>query len=185
MACRAQSSGQKSDPMSSSRPSHLDSENHPRMVDVGGKTSTRRTARAKGEVQLPPPMAARFDGKDLQTAKGPVFQTASLAGIMAAKKTADLIPLCHPLPLDRCQVDLEMDPSGIVTILATASTDARTGVEMEALTAVSVAALTLYDMCKSLGPGIVIREIGLLEKTGGKSHLVRTDLNHPFATPAD
>ena len=155
------------------------------MVDVGGKTTTRRTARARGEVQLPPGMAERFDGRDLQTAKGPVFQTASLAGIMAAKKTADLIPLCHPLPLDQCQVDLEMAPEGIVTILATASTDARTGVEMEALTAVSIAALTLYDMCKSLGPGIVIRNVGLLEKTGGKAHLIRTDLDQPFAGPVD
>ena len=155
------------------------------MVDVGGKTTSRRTARARGEVQLPPGIATRFDGRDLQTAKGPVFQTASLAGIMAAKKTADLIPLCHPLPLDQCQVALEMDPEGIVTILATVSTNARTGVEMEALTAVSVAALTLYDMCKSLGPGIVIRTIGLLEKTGGKSHLVRSDLNQPFADPVD
>lgn len=169
--------------MSPSRPSHLDSEDHPRMVDVGGKATTRRTARARGEVQLPPGMAARFDGRDLQTAKGPVFHTASLAGIMAAKKTADLIPLCHPLPLDRCQVDLTMTPPGIVTILATVSTDARTGVEMEALTAVSVAALTLYDMCKSLGPGIVIRNVGLLEKTGGKSHLIRADLDQPFADP--
>lgn len=130
-------------------------------------------------------MAERFDGRDLQTAKGPVFQTASLAGIMAAKKTADLIPLCHPLPLDQCQVDLTMEPSGIVTVLATVSTEARTGVEMEALTAVSVAALTLYDMCKSLGPGIVIRNLGLLEKTGGKSHLVRTDLDQPLADPTD
>ena len=169
--------------MSPSRPSHLDSEDRPRMVDVGGKSTTRRTARARGEVQLPPGMAARFDGRDLQTAKGPVFHTASLAGIMAAKKTADLIPLCHPLPLDRCKVDLTMAPSGIVTILATVSTDARTGVEMEALTAVSVAALTLYDMCKSLGPGIVIQNIGLLEKTGGKSHLIRADLDQSFADP--
>lgn len=166
--------------MSLPRPSHLDAENRPLMVDVGGKAITRRTARARAEVQLPEHMADRFDGQDLQTAKGPVFQTASLAGIMAAKKTADLIPLCHPLPLDQCQVDLEMRTGGIVRILATASTDARTGVEMEALTAASIAALTLYDMCKSLGPGIVIRSIGLLEKTGGKSHLVRSDLDHPF-----
>jgi cyclic pyranopterin phosphate synthase len=169
--------------MTSSTPSHLDTRNRPRMVDVGGKDTTRRTARARAEVQLPEALAERFDGRDLESAKGPVFQSASLAGIMAAKKTAELIPLCHPLPLDRCQVDLEMGTDGIVTIEASASTDGRTGVEMEALTAASVAALTVYDMCKSLAPGIVIRRIGLLEKTGGKSHLVRSDLAQEFADP--
>jgi len=164
--------------------SHLDSDNHPRMVDVGGKKTTRRTARAQARVQLPEILARQFDGEELRVAKGPVFHTASLAGIMAAKRTSELIPLCHPLPLDQCQVTLGMNDKGLVTIEAAASTDARTGVEMEALTAASVAALTLYDMCKSVGPGIVIERLGLLEKHGGKADLARTSLADPLPAKA-
>jgi cyclic pyranopterin phosphate synthase len=162
--------------------SHLDPDNRPRMVDVGGKETTRRTARARAQVQLPEILARQFDGKELHLAKGPVFHTASLAGIMAAKRTSELIPLCHPLPLDQCQVTLEMSGSGLVTIDATASTEARTGVEMEALTAASVAALTLYDMCKSTNPGIVIERLGLIEKQGGKADITRTNLSDPIST---
>ena len=167
--------------MSTPRLSHLDPKDRPLMVDVGGKKITRRTARAIAEVRLPDDLARLFDGRELQTKKGPVFQTASLAGIMAAKRTADLIPLCHPLPLDRCTVELEMHPDGLVMIEATASTESRTGVEMEALTAASMAALTLYDMCKAVAPGIVIERIGLLEKTGGKADVVRPNLDHPLS----
>jgi cyclic pyranopterin phosphate synthase len=152
------------------------------MVDVGGKEATRRTARARAQVQLPEALARQFDGKELQLAKGPVFHTASLAGIMAAKRTSELIPLCHPLPLDQCRVTLEMSADGLVTIEAAASTEARTGVEMEALTAVSVAALTLYDMCKSTSPGIVIERVGLLEKQGGKADFGRTSLSDPISS---
>ncbi len=149
--------------------SHVNRRNQPAMVDVGAKTVTRRTARAQARVQLTSGAAALFDGEELHSKKGPVFQTASLAGVMAAKRTAELIPLCHPLPLDDCQVDIVMDDDGVATIQARASAEARTGVEMEALTAASVAALTLYDMVKSLGLGTVISEVRLLEKTGGKS----------------
>jgi len=165
--------------------SHLDPDHHPRMVDVSRKKITRRTARARAQVQLPETLARQFDGRELHIAKGPVFQTASVAGIMAAKRTSELIPLCHSLPLDQCQVTLDMTDDGLVTIEATASTKARTGVEMEALTAVSIAALTLYDMCKSASAGIVIEQVGLLEKQGGKADRVRASLSDPFSNLPD
>jgi len=149
--------------------SHLNRDNQPAMVNVGAKSVTRRTARAVAVVELIPAVAALFDGRELQTKKGPVFQTAILAGVMAAKRTAELIPLCHPLPLDDCQVVIHFEKPNTVVIETCASATARTGVEMEALTAASVAALTLYDMVKSAGLGTVIREVRLLEKTGGKS----------------
>ena len=149
--------------------SHVDARNRPAMVDVGGKAVTRRTARARALVQLTPEAAALFADGELRSKKGPVLQTASLAGTMAAKRTHELIPLCHPLPLDHCQVETRLVEGGVVLIEATASAEARTGVEMEALTAASVAALTVYDMVKALGLGTTIREIALVEKTGGKS----------------
>lgn len=139
------------------------------MVDVGGKAVTRRTARARALVQLTPEAAALFADGELRSKKGPVLQTASLAGTMAAKRTHELIPLCHPLPLDHCQVEARLVEGGVVLIEATASAEARTGVEMEALTAASIAALTVYDMVKALGLGTIVREIALVEKTGGKS----------------
>ena len=149
--------------------SHVDARNRPAMVDVGGKAVTRRTARARALVQLTPAAAALFANGELRSKKGPVLQTACLAGTMAAKRTHELIPLCHPLPLDNCQVEAFLDNASVVRIEVTASAEARTGVEMEALTAASVAALTVYDMVKALGLGTVIREVALLEKTGGKS----------------
>ncbi len=149
--------------------SHLDKDNQPTMVNVGEKAITRRMARAQAVVQLSPEITAQFDGNELQSKKGPVFQTAIIAGISAAKKTSDLIPLCHPLPLDDCNVTMQLNSQNHqVTIEAIASVQARTGVEMEALTAASVAALTLYDMCKALSHKIQILDIRLLEKTGGK-----------------
>jgi len=143
------------------------------MVDVGGKTPTRRTAHAVAVVVLPPALAERLDGGEIAAPKGPVFQTAILAGIMGAKRTAELIPLCHPLALDDCRVEIEArapgaDGSVEVAVHCRVRTEARTGVEMEALTGASVAALTLYDMGKAVTHGIVIREVRLLEKTGGK-----------------
>lgn len=154
--------------------SHLDANNQPQMVDVGGKSPTARAAHAVATVYLPPELARLIVGNELQSKKGPVFQTAILAGIMGAKKTSELIPLCHPLPLDDCKITIEprapsADGSINVVIHCRAQTHARTGVEMEALTGASVAALTLYDMGKAVSHGILIREIRLLEKTGGKS----------------
>ncbi|ATC64181.1 cyclic pyranopterin monophosphate synthase MoaC [Nibricoccus aquaticus] len=153
---------------------HLDARNQPQMVDVGAKAITRRTAHAVATVSLPPELARLIAGDEIQSKKGPVFQTAILAGIMGAKKTSDLIPLCHPLPLDDCKIQIETRPpasdgSADVLIHARATTHGKTGVEMEALTAASIAALTLYDMGKAVSHGIVIRDLRLLEKTGGKS----------------
>ena len=154
--------------------SHLDANNQPQMVDVGAKAETRRAAHAVATVSLPPDLARLIAGHEINSKKGPVFQTAILAGIMGAKKTSELIPLCHPLPLDDCKITIETRPpaaDGSVEVLihCHACTHARTGVEMEALTGASIAALTLYDMGKAVSHGIVIREIRLLEKTGGKS----------------
>ena len=139
------------------------------MVDVTNKAVTRRSATARAIVRLNKEIMAQFDGTELQSKKGPVFHTAILAGIQAAKKTSDLIPLCHPLPLTKCSVTIQPIDEIRVEIQATAVTDAKTGVEMEALTAASGAALTLYDMCKALSKAIVIEDVRLLEKTGGKS----------------
>jgi cyclic pyranopterin phosphate synthase len=143
------------------------------MVDVGGKKVTRRTAHATAVVVFPRALAELLDGGDIVTAKGSIFQVAILAGIMGAKKTSELIPLCHPIPLDNCQVEIGAGPpapdgSVAVTVHCRARTEARTGVEMEALTGASVAALALYDMGKAVSHGIVIREIRLRGKTGGK-----------------
>jgi cyclic pyranopterin phosphate synthase len=141
------------------------------MVNVGGKTPTRRTAHATAIVTLPPALAARLADGELATKKGPVFQTAILAGVMGAKKASELIPLCHPLPLDHCQVEIETAADGReIVIHCRVETRARTGVEMEALTGASIAALTVYDMTKAVSPGIVIREVRLREKTGGKKN---------------
>ncbi len=139
------------------------------MVDVGGKGVTCRTAHARAVVTLPPALARRMRDGDIATKKGPIFQTAILAGVMAVKKTSELIPLCHPLPLEDCQVAIEPGAGGgEVTVDCRVKTHAKTGVEMEALTGASVAALTLYDMAKAVSHGIVIREVRLIGKTGGK-----------------
>jgi cyclic pyranopterin monophosphate synthase len=153
--------------------SHVDAANRPQMVDVGGKPATRRTAHAVAIVLLPPPLAALLSEGEISGRKGPIFQAAILAGIMGAKRTSELIPLCHPLALDDCKVEIVTRPPGAdgsveAEVHCRARTEARTGVEMEALTGASIAALTLYDMGKAVTHGIVIREIRLLEKTGGK-----------------
>jgi cyclic pyranopterin phosphate synthase len=150
--------------------SHLDAQNRPAMVNVGDKAVTKRTAHARAVVSLPPELAALLRDGEIATKKGPIFQTAVLAGVMGAKKTSDLIPLCHPLPLDDCQIEIKADAAAAeITIDCRAQTHAKTGVEMEALTGATIAALTLYDMAKAVTHGIVIRDIRLLEKTGGKS----------------
>ncbi len=138
------------------------------MVDVSAKPVTRRLATARSRVRLGADVLARVEHHDLPTRKGPVFQTAILAGVMAAKRTADLIPLCHPLGLDDCQIRIVVVPPDALLIECTAVVTGRTGVEMEALTGATVAALTVYDMCKALSPEIVIEETRLLHKTGGK-----------------
>lgn len=146
---------------------HIDTTGNPAMVDVSEKAITRRTARAQAIVHVGSEIMAQIDQHELQTKKGPVFQTAILAGIMGAKKTSDLIPLCHPLGLEDCSVEIKAEGENVV-ITSTATLSAKTGVEMEALTAATVAALTVYDMCKAMSHHIVIREVRLLEKTGGK-----------------
>ncbi len=151
----------------------MDASGKAAMVDVGHKSATKRIARAQAVVSLPEEVMRHFDGKDVATKKGGVFQTAILAGIMGAKKTSDLIPLCHPLGLDNCKVDIAKAENNHLVITTEASITSKTGVEMEALTAASVAALTIYDMCKGMSHDIVIREIKLLSKTGGKSEFKR------------
>jgi cyclic pyranopterin phosphate synthase len=137
------------------------------MVDVGAKTVTRRTAHASARVRLPAAVAIALRAATLP--KGDAFVAAQLAGILAAKQTGTLIPLCHPLPLDTVDVTFAWDDDGVLRIDARATTTAKTGVEMEALVAASVAALTIYDMCKAVDKGIVIEAVRLEEKTGGKS----------------
>lgn len=150
--------------------SHLDAEGKARMVDVGGKPDTERVAVAQGEVHMLPATLALIRAGSLK--KGDVLTVAQLAGVMAAKKTADLIPLCHPLALTHIEVVLSLQESETwqgVEIKATVRTTGKTGVEMEALTAVSVAALTIYDMAKAVEKTMQITNIRLLEKHGGKS----------------
>ena len=147
----------------------MDESGKAKMVDVGHKSSSKRVARAQALVELPDEVMKHFNGKDFETKKGGVFQTAILAGIMGAKKTSDLIPLCHPLSLENCSIEIEVNSSNELKIFAEASIESKTGVEMEALTAASVAALTVYDMCKGMSHNIIIKEIKLLSKSGGKS----------------
>ncbi|RYY23820.1 MAG: cyclic pyranopterin monophosphate synthase MoaC [Sphingomonadales bacterium] len=145
---------------------HLNAAGEAHMVDVAGKPVTQREAVATGRITMSAQAAAAI--REGSVKKGDVLATARIAGIMAAKKTAELIPLCHPLPLTRVAIDLTPDETG-VTVTATAATEAQTGVEMEALTATTVALLTLYDMAKALDKAMVIGEVRLLSKTGGKS----------------
>jgi cyclic pyranopterin phosphate synthase len=157
--------------------SHVDARNRPAMVNVGEKPVTRRTAHAVALVSLPAELAALLQDGEIKTKKGPIFHAAILAGVMGAKKTSELIPLCHPLPLEDCQVEIAPDASRAeIAIHCRVQTHAKTGVEMEALTGATVAALTFYDMAKAVTNGITIREIRLVEKTGGKSdyHAART-----------
>jgi cyclic pyranopterin phosphate synthase len=153
--------------------SHLDKTGKATMVDVSTKAVTYRTATARSIVYLPEEVLAQLVDGDLQTKKGSVFQIAIIAGIMAAKKTGDLIPLCHPLGLDNCKIDIQLNEQQEVVIECTATITAKTGIEMEALVGASIAALTIYDMCKALSHDIVIKETRLIEKTGGKRDFKR------------
>ncbi len=147
--------------------SHVDAAGKPTMVDVGDKSVTERTAIARSTILLPDSVLAVLDGGEIQAKKGPVFATAIIAGVMAAKKTHELIPFCHPLGLDSCKIDISVQGQQAV-VECFCRVHHKTGVEMEALTGASVAALTIYDMCKALSHDIVISETRLLSKTGGK-----------------
>lgn len=143
-------------------------EGQPTMVDITGKSANRRTAVAEVRMELGGEIISRFQNNDLQGPKGPVFQTAIIAGTMAVKKTSELIPFCHPLPVENCAFEIIPQETG-VAIRCEVSTIGKTGVEMEAMTGASVAALTVYDMCKAMNKGIRIHDLRLISKTGGKS----------------
>lgn len=153
---------------------HIDASGNPQMVDVSDKKITRRIARAQAVVFLGKEILSQMKGDELITKKGPVFQTAIIAGVMAAKKTHQLIPFCHPINLEDCKVKISVKKNKAV-IDTEAVITSKTGVEMEALTAASVSALTVYDMCKALSHEIVIGEIKLMEKRGGKKDFLRKE----------
>lgn len=152
---------------------HIDKQGNPSMVDVGEKPVTHRTATARSIVVLPDEVLQILVNGDFMSKKGPVFQTAVIAGIMAAKKTGDLIPLCHPLGMDNCDITIQVNGQQEIVIDCTASVTAKTGIEMEALVGASIAALTIYDMCKAMSHDIVIKETKLIAKTGGKRDFKR------------
>ena len=151
---------------------HIDTLGNPQMVDVSEKKLTKRVAKAQAIVHLGKTILSKMKGDELITKKGPVFQTAIIAGVMGAKKTSELIPFCHPIGLEDCQISIIVKGERAI-INSTAIITSKTGVEMEALTAASIAALTIYDMCKALSHDIVIEEIKLMEKTGGKKDFKR------------
>jgi len=152
--------------------SHIDADARPTMVDVSNKAVTKRTAVAESRVHFPAEVASTLRAQGFNTSKGPVFHTAIIAGTMAAKRTHDLIPFCHPLGIENCKIAIDMQ-ADVAVIRATVSVTHKTGVEMEALTAASIAALTIYDMCKALSHDMVIGETRLVEKTGGKSDFAK------------
>jgi cyclic pyranopterin phosphate synthase len=147
---------------------HVDSDNRPRMVDVGAKNVTARAATAQATVRFPLAVARALRADGMRAKKGPVIDTAIIAGTLAAKRTHELIPFCHPLAIERCTISAEFANDTDLTIRCDVAIAHKTGVEMEALTGASVAALTVYDMCKALSHEIVIAEVRLLEKFGGK-----------------
>ncbi|MCW3462889.1 cyclic pyranopterin monophosphate synthase MoaC [Chitinophaga nivalis] len=157
---------------SSSGFSHLNADGQPSMVDISDKNDTHRIAIAESRIYLPDIIREQFRDNDIQTRKGSVFQTAVIAGIMAVKKTPELIPLCHTLLLDNCDVQIHLEGTEAI-IRCTVKTTGKTGVEMEALTGASIAALTIYDMCKAFSQEMIIRETKLISKTGGKNDYTR------------
>jgi cyclic pyranopterin phosphate synthase len=151
-----------------SRLTHLDAAGRPAMVDVSAKPVTAREARAECRVRFPPDVARELHGSGLRSAKGGIVETAVIAGTMAVKRTHELIPFCHPLPIDGCRIAIDWRDDTSLAIVCTVRTTHRTGVEMEALTGATVAALTVYDMCKALSHRIVLGPARLLGKRGGK-----------------
>ncbi|WP_090227090.1 cyclic pyranopterin monophosphate synthase MoaC [Lutibacter maritimus] len=151
--------------------SHINKKNQPKMVNVGDKKITKRKATAKATMFLGEEIISHFNNDELITKKGPVFQTAIIAGIQAVKKTSELIPMCHPLLINGVDIDIEITDKEHIEILCTVAIEGKTGVEMEALTGANLAALTVYDMCKAISQKMVIKEVKLFEKSGGKSDI--------------
>ena len=151
--------------------SHLIENNNPKMVNVSDKKITKRTAIAKATMFLGKEIITHFNNDELITKKGPVFQTAIIAGIQGVKKTSEIIPMCHPLLINGVDINIHIINSEHIEVLCEVIIEGKTGVEMEALTGVNIACLTIYDMCKSISQDIIIKEVKLLEKTGGKSDI--------------
>lgn len=151
--------------------SHINKKNQPKMVNVGDKKITKRKATAKTLMFLGAEIISHFENDELITKKGPVFQTAIIAGIQAVKKTSELIPMCHPLMINGVDIDIKIISKEDIEIICSVEIEGKTGVEMEALTGASVTALTVYDMCKAISQKMVIKETKLVEKTGGKSDI--------------
>jgi len=151
--------------------SHLNKKNNPKMVNVSDKKITKRTAIAKATMFLGEEIISHFINDELITKKGPVFQTAIIAGIQGVKKTSELIPMCHPLLINGVAIDINITDAEHIEVLCKVTIEGKTGVEMEALTGVNIACLTIYDMCKSISQKMVIKEVKLIEKTGGKSDI--------------
>ena len=151
--------------------SHLNKKNNPKMVNVSDKKITKRTAIAKATMFLGAAIISHFTNDELITKKGPVFQTAIIAGIQGVKKTSELIPMCHPLLINGVDIDIKIIDSEHIEVLCEVTIEGKTGVEMEALTGANITCLTIYDMCKSISQEMVIKEVKLLEKTGGKSDI--------------
>lgn len=151
--------------------SHLNKKNNPKMVNVSDKKITKRTAIAKATMFLGDEIISHFTNDELITKKGPVFQTAIIAGIQAVKKTSELIPMCHPLLINGVAIDINITDAEHIEVLCKVTIEGKTGVEMEALTGANIACLTIYDMCKSINQKMVIKEVKLIEKTGGKSDI--------------
>ncbi len=160
--------------MSKKQFTHVSQDGNPQMVDVSEKGITRRMAKARAVVNVGDEILGMIQNNELITKKGPVFQTAIIAGVMGAKRTSELIPFCHPIGLEDCQVSIEVK-EGKILVDTEAVVTGKTGVEMEALTAASVAALTIYDMCKALSHNIIIEEVKLMAKTGGKRDFKREE----------
>jgi len=154
---------------------HLDADQRPTMVDVSGKSATKRSATAEARVKFPAAVAAALRSNGLRSPKGPVFDTAIIAGVLGAKRTHELIPFCHPLGIENCHIVIDLEDDTAI-IRCTVTVHHKTGVEMEALTGASIAALTVYDMCKALSHDIVINDVRLLAKDGGKSSYVAATL---------
>ena len=151
--------------------SHLNPDGNPKMVNVSDKKITKRTAIARGMMFLGREVVSHFSNDELMTKKGPVFQTAIIAGIQGVKKTSELIPMCHPLLINGVDIDISIVDEESVEVECKVTIEGKTGVEMEALTGVNIACLTIYDMCKSISQEMVIKEVKLIEKTGGKSDI--------------